>query len=78
MSALPSDKFYLPTTVSIVALLLALPLWREFHEQGQPMWNGFLGGLLIALVIGAFLGVRHLQRNRVDVGEARFTSKGKN
>jgi hypothetical protein len=55
-------------------LLLGNPLWPEFHEASQPLWNAYLAVFLIALVVGAFFGVRYLQKNKVDVGEARSTT----
>lgn len=55
-----------------VGIFLAIPLWREFHQASQPLWNAFLALFLIALVVGAFFGVRYLQRNNIEVGEARF------
>ena len=75
MGALPTTKRYLVHTVLWVGAVLAVPLWREFREPDQPAWNIFLAVLLIALVGGTFFGVRHLQKNAIDVGEARFTPK---
>ena len=49
-----------------------MPLWREFREPAQPVWDAFLAVFLIALVIAAFLGIRYLQKNHIEVGEARF------
>ena len=71
---MPQTKGYLAHVVFVVGFLVAWPLWREFHEPGQPIWNVFLGAFLIALIMAAFLGVRSLQKNRTQVGEARFTS----
>ena len=76
MSTVPMTKRYLAHVVLWVGLFLAIPLWREFHEATQPLWNAFLAVFLIALVIGAFVGVRYLQKNKVEVGEARFTAQG--
>jgi uncharacterized membrane-anchored protein len=61
--------------VYLVVVALAMPLWREFREPGQPMWNLFLDALLLSLVGGVFFGIRFLQRNAVEVGEARFTPR---
>jgi len=74
MSSVPATKVSAAQVVLWVGLILAIPLWREFHEAGQPIWNIFLAAFLIALVIGAFFGVRHLHKNAVEVGEARFAS----
>jgi hypothetical protein len=52
-----------------VGFFLAVPLWREFHEPSQPVWNVFLTTFLIALVVGTFFGVRYLQKKGVEVGE---------
>lgn len=70
-------KSYVAHVIFCVGLFLALPLWREFREPGQPLWNVFLAAFLIALVCGAFFGVRYLQKNNVEVGEARFSSSDK-
>lgn len=69
MSSVPMTKRYV---VLWVGFFLAIPLWREFHEPSQPLWNTFLALFLIGLVVGTFLGVRYLQKNNVEVGEARF------
>lgn len=75
MSAVPQTKTYVVQIVLWVGCALALPLWREFQEPGQPVWNVFLAAFLIAIVVGAFIGVRHLQKNGIEVGEARFTTR---
>ena len=74
VSAVPKEKSYAAHAVLSVGFLLSIPLWREFREPGQPLWNVFLAIFLIALVAAAFFGVRYLQKNSVEVGEARFTS----
>jgi uncharacterized membrane protein YfcA len=61
--------------VFFVSFFLAWPLWREFQTPGQPLWNVFLTVFLAALVIGSFFGVRYLQKNQIEVGEARFPSR---
>jgi hypothetical protein len=61
--------------VSLVVVALAMPLWREFREPGEPMWNLFLAVLLLSLVAGAFFGIRYMQRNAIEVGEARFAPR---
>jgi hypothetical protein len=74
VSTVPKSRRYAAHVVLWVGLVLALPLWREFQVAGQPIWNAFLAIFLIALVIGAFFGVRYLQDHEIEVGEARFTS----
>ena len=75
MSTVPQTKTYVAHIVLWVGFFLALPLWREFQEPGQMVWNVFLAAVLIAIVVGAFIGVRHLQKSSIDVGEARFTTR---
>jgi succinate dehydrogenase hydrophobic anchor subunit len=74
VSSVPTTKRYVAHVVLWVGVFLAIPLWREFHEPSQPLWNVFLALFLVALVVGAFFGVRYLQKNNVEVGEARFTT----
>jgi succinate dehydrogenase hydrophobic anchor subunit len=74
VSTVPQTKTFVAHIVFWVGFFWALPLWREFQEPGQPVWNVFLAALLIAIVVGAFIGVRHLQKNGIEVGEARFTT----
>ena len=57
-----------------IAAFLANPLWREFHEPGQSPWNTFLAAFLIAIKAAAFFGLRCLQQNKIEAGEARFTA----
>jgi succinate dehydrogenase hydrophobic anchor subunit len=75
VSTIPNTKGYVAYVVFLVGFFLAIPLWREFQEPNQPIWNVFLAAILVLIVAGAFLGIRHLQNNDVDVGEARFTSE---
>lgn len=60
--------------VFCISWLLAIPLWREFHEPSQTLWNVFLAAFLIAIVMAVFLGMRYLEQNHIEVGEARFSS----
>lgn len=57
-----------------VSAFLAAPLWREFHEANELVWNVFLAVFLIAVIAAAFIGLRHLEQSKAAVGEARFTS----
>ena len=72
MTTVPKTKSYVANVVLVVGFLLALPLWREFREPGQPLWDVFLGIILVGVLAGVFFGLRYLQRNAVEVGEARF------
>ena len=74
LSTVPNNKRYVANIVLVVGLFLAWPLWREFREPGQPLWNVALTIFLIAIVIGALLGIRYLQKHEIEVGEARFSS----
>lgn len=73
-STVPKNRRYVANIVLLVGLFLAWPLWREFHEPGQLLWNVVLTIFLIAIVVGAFLGIRNLQKHEIEVGEARFSS----
>jgi succinate dehydrogenase hydrophobic anchor subunit len=75
VSSVPQTKTYVAHIVIWVGLFLALPLWREFQEPDQPVWNVFLAAFLVAVVVSAFSGVRHLQKNSIEVGEARFPTR---
>lgn len=72
MPTTPITNRYVAHSVMCVGILLAIPLWREFREPAQPLWNGFLAIFLTALIVGSFIGIRYLQKNRIEVGEARF------
>jgi hypothetical protein len=74
LTTLPEGKWYAISTALFVLFVLTAPLWHEFRVPGQPLWNGFLAAFLVSLVIGSFAGIRYLQRNRIQVGEARFNS----
>ena len=58
-----------------LSAFIAIPLWREFHEPDQLLWNVVLAVFLTAVIAAAFYGLRYLERNRVEFGEARFISK---
>lgn len=72
LRTLPEGPLYPAGVVLFASLFLALPLWRENWEPDQPLWDGFLAIFLIAIVAGSFLGVRYLQSNRIEFGEARI------
>lgn len=72
MNRVPKSKSYPATVVLWIGLVFAIPLWREFHEPAALGWNIFLAAFLIAVVLAAFFGIRHLQKSGIDVGEARF------
>jgi len=74
MKIVPPGKAYPAFVLLWACLFLAVPLWLEFSEPHQPFWNGTLAMFLLAVVIGSFVGVRYLQKNRIEVGEARFVS----
>lgn len=72
LRTLPRGALYPVGVVLFVTLLLAVPLLREFWEPAQPVWDGFLALFLTAMVTGSFLGVRYLQSNHVEFGDARI------
>lgn len=72
MRTLPQGPLYPTGVVMFVSVVLALPLWRANWEPDRPMWDGFLAIFLIAMVVGSFLGVRYLQLNHIEFGEARI------
>jgi hypothetical protein len=60
-----------------LSAMLAIPLWREFHEPNNMLWNVFLATFLVAVVMGAFFGLRYLDQHQDAVGEAKFKSPRK-
>ena len=74
MGEVSKTKRYTAHVVLWVGIFLAVPLWREFREPARQGWNLFLAAFLMALVAGAFLGIRRLQKGHIEVGEARFGS----
>ena len=55
-----------------IGAFLAIPLWREFHETNQLVWNVSLAIFLIGIIVAAVVGLRYLEKNPSSVGEARF------
>jgi hypothetical protein len=78
MSTVPKTKGYLGWLVFAVAWFLTIPLWLEFLEPHQTLWNVFLTLILLGAVVGSFFGLRYLQTNAIEVGEARFDTTRKN
>ena len=60
-----------------VFLIIAFPMWREFREPGNLPWNVFLGVLMIAMVVGAFIGQRYFLEHAGEIGEARFDTRNR-
>lgn len=67
----PPGRRYAVSVALFCAVILAGPLWIEFYEPTQPLWDGFLAVFLLGLVACSFAGIRHLQKNNIEVGEAR-------
>lgn len=61
----------------LAMLVVLLPLWAEFQEPGQTLWNIALFLILFGLFVGTFFLQRYLRRNIDDVGEARFDTRNK-
>ena len=78
MKIVPPGKAYPACVLLWVSIFLAVPLWLEFSEPHEPLWNGFLAMFLLALAIGSFAGVHYLQKNRIEVGERRFITSESN
>ena len=62
---------------ALVLLVIAEPLWNEFHVPGNRGWNAFLALFLIGLGIGAILLQRYFRQHLSEVGEARFDTTKK-
>ena len=54
MSSVPATKHYAAYVVLWTGFVLAIPLWREFHEPGQPFSNVFTPHFLVGLVLAAY------------------------
>ena len=59
-----------------VLLVVLMPLWKEFNEPGQMVWNISLGVFLAGLAISAFVLQGYLTAHIGEVGEARFNADG--
>lgn len=60
---------------AVVLLLIVVPLWLEFREPGQWVWNALLAAMLIGIGVAALLLQRFLMANIGEVGEARFDTR---
>jgi hypothetical protein len=63
---------------AVVLLIVALPLWREFYEPGQTVWNVILAVMLIGIVIAVILVQRFFMTHLDEIGEARFDTTNRN
>ena len=61
-----------PYVVASLALLIAIPLFREFGSEAPTGLKVLMGLILLGLVIGAFALSRFFANNWDEVGEARF------
>ena len=62
---------------AIVLLIIVGPLWNEFREPGNLVWNIFLATLLLGLAVAALSLHLYFRRHPVEVGEARFDTANK-
>ncbi len=60
-----------------VLVIIALPLWFEFREPGQLLWNIALALLMIVLLALAFFGQRYFKAHANEIGEARFDTSNR-
>ena len=60
---------------ALVLLLVAGPLWLEFREPGQTVWNVLLAAMLIGVLIAAYRLQRFFRANIGEIGEARFDTR---
>ena len=61
----------------MIFLIIAFPLWREFSEPGQPVWNTVLALMLAALLVAAYFLQRFFREHIGEIGEARFDTSNK-
>lgn len=61
-----------PYVVPSLALIIAIPLWRELSGDSPTGLKTLMGLILAVVVIGAFLISRSLAGRWDQVGEARF------
>jgi hypothetical protein len=62
---------------AIVLLLISLPLYREFSEPKQTVWNVSLAIFLAAVVVAALLLQLYFVGHANEIGEARFDTRNK-
>ena len=67
----PANRWTMGAGVLVLAAL-GIPLWLEFHEPGELVWNLILAAMLIGVAIAAFAIQRYLILHIDEVGEARF------
>jgi hypothetical protein len=60
-----------------VLLVIAVPLYREFSEPGQTIWNALLVLFLLGVAAGAFFLQRFFLSHAGEIGEARFDTRNK-
>lgn len=60
---------------AVVFVLIAFPLWREFEEPGQPLWNIILAVMLAGLLAAAYFLQRYFREHIGEIGEARFDTR---
>jgi hypothetical protein len=64
-------------TAVVVLLGTTLPLYREFFEPGQTLWNLLLALFLLAVAVAAFLLALFFIGHAGEIGEARFDTRNK-
>jgi hypothetical protein len=62
---------------TVVLLVIAYPLYREFSEPGHTIWNALLVLFLLAVAVGAFFLQRFFLSHAGEIGEARFDTRNK-
>ena len=58
-----------------ILLVIATPLWNEFHVPGNAVWNALLAVFLIGLGVATFMLGRHFYVHSSEIGEARFDTR---
>ena len=62
---------------AVVFIIIAFPLWREFREPGQSLWNTLLVLILAGLLVAAYFLQRFFREHIGEIGEARFDTSNK-